>query len=195
MDESRFQKQLDFIFEVDKVKSIFRKTKLFNGSRFENDAEHSWTICLMAFLLKEYSNFPIDIEKVVFMLIIHDIVEIYANDTFLYSVERDMAHNKEELAAKRIFGMLDLDQSKKFLDIWYEFEERKTNEAKFASVFDRIEPILQNYKTEGITWKKHGIRKSQVIEKNKHIEEGSKEIWGFVLKLINMCVEKGYLLE
>lgn len=193
MDEARFKSQLDFIFEADKVKGILRKSKLFDGSRFENDAEHSWTICLMAILFKEYANFEIDLERVIAMLLVHDLVEIDAGDTFLYSKERAAAHDKEELAARRIFGLLPADQADRFMEAWEEFEERKTNEAKFASVFDRLEPVLQNYETEGYTWKKNGITKSQILEKNRHIQEGSKEIWDFFLSLIDDCVRKGYL--
>jgi putative hydrolases of HD superfamily len=193
MNEARLKNQLDFIVEVDKVKNIMRRTKLFDNSRFENDAEHSWTVCLMAVLLKEYSNVEINIEKVLIMLLIHDIVEIEAGDTFLYSKERDSAYKNEETAARNVFGMLPSDQSEYLYNIWKEFEERKTNESKFASVFDRFEPILQNYKTEGFTWKKHGITKSIVLEKNKHIAEGSAEIWKFFLVLIDECVNKGYL--
>ena len=189
----RFEKQLQFIIEIDKIKNIVRKSKLFDGSRFENDAEHSWTICVMALLLKEYANFPVNVEKVITMLLMHDLVEIDAGDTFLYSEQRNDAHNKEVLAAERIFGLLDTDQKDHFINIWNEFEERKTNEAKFAAIFDRLEPLLQNYILEGYTWKKYNITYEMVIEKNIHIQEASCEIWGFVLKLLSSAVEKGYL--
>jgi len=193
MDDSRFKRQLDFIIEADKVKGILRKSKLFDGSRCENDAEHSWTVCLMASLFREYSNVDIDIERVMLMLLIHDIVEIDAGDTFLYSTERDAAFGKEESAARRLFGILPADQAEHLIGIWKEFEAKETNEAKFASVFDRLEPVLQNYRTEGFTWKKFGITKSAVLEKNRHIEAGSKEIWAFFVRLIDECTEKGYL--
>ncbi|MDR0300707.1 MAG: HD domain-containing protein [Treponema sp.] len=189
----KLENQLQFIVEIDKVKNILRKSKLFDGNRFENDAEHSWTICIMALLLKEYSKVPINMEKVISMLLIHDIVEIDAGDTFLYSAERNTAHKDEKKAAERIFGLLEKDQKEYFLNIWEEFEERKTNEAKYASVFDRIEPLLQNYILEGYTWKKHNITYEMVIEKNKHIQEASDVIWEFVLKLLGKAVEKGYL--
>lgn len=195
MNETRFQKQLDFIFEIDKVKNILRKTKLFDGCRFENDAEHSWTICLMAILFKEYSNKEIDLQKVITMLLIHDIVEIDAGDVLLYSAKRDGILDAEEKAAQRIFGILEDDQKSYFYNLWREFEEKKTPEAQFASVFDRIEPILQNYKNEGFAWKQHNIKKHQVIERNIHIRHGSEEIWNFILKLLDVCVEKGYLTE
>jgi len=189
----KLENQLNFIIEIDKVKNIIRKSKLFDGSRFENDAEHSWTISIMALLLKEYSNITLNIEKVISMLLIHDIVEIDTGDTFLYSDKRDMIHTNEKTAAERIFGLLDKEQKEYFLNIWNEFEERKTNEAKFAAIFDRLEPLLQNYILEGYTWKKYNITYEMVIEKNKHIQEASDVIWEFVLKLLEKAVEKGYL--
>lgn len=195
MELDRFTRQLEFIFEIDKVKNIIRKSKVFDGSRFENDAEHSWTVCLMAYLFQEYSNDKIDIEKVLLMLLIHDLVEIDAGDTFLYAAERATAPDREKPAAERVFGILPPDQAEYLKDIWREFEDRKTPEAKFASVFDRLEPVLQNYKNEGYTWKKYGITKSQVLEKNRHIAEGSKEIWDFFTALLGECAARGYLAD
>jgi putative hydrolase of HD superfamily len=189
----RLENQLNFIVEIDKVKNIIRKSKLFDGGRFENDAEHSWTICIMALLLKEYSNFTVNIEKVISMLLIHDIVEIDAGDTFLYSSERKYAYIKERKAAERIFGLLDNIQKEYYIKLWDEFEEKETNEAKFAGVFDRLEPLIQNYVMEGYTWKKYNITYDMVIEKNKEIENGSKVIWEFVLKILDKALEKGYI--
>ena len=189
----RLEKQLQFIVEIDKVKAILRKSKLFDGSRFENDAEHSWTICMMALLLREYADFPVDLERVMYMLLIHDIVEIDAGDTFFYSDARNDTYTSEKKAAERIFGLLDEDQRTYLLDIWEEFEERKTNEAKFAAVFDRLEPLLQNYIYEGYTWKKFNIKYGMIIEKNRHIRDASEEIWDFVQRLLEKAVEKGYL--
>jgi len=189
----KLENQLNFIIEIDKVKNIIRKSKLFDGSRFENDAEHSWTISIMALLLKEYSNININIEKVISMLLIHDIVEIDTGDTFLYSDKRDTIHTDEKISAERIFGLLDKEQNEYFLNIWNEFEERKTNEAKYAAIFDRLEPLLQNYILEGYTWKKYNITYEMVIEKNKHIQEASDVIWAFVLRLLEKAVEKGYI--
>ena len=191
----RLEKQLNFIIEIDKVKNILRKSKLFDGNRFENDAEHSWTVCIMALLLREFSNFSVNIEKVIIMLLIHDIVEIDAGDTFLYSAERKNAYNNEKDAAERIFGLLEEEQKEYFIKTWKEFEEKETNDAKFATVFDRLEPLLQNYITEGYTWKKYNITYDVIIKNNKHIENGSKEIWQFVLKLLDKSIEKGYLTK
>ena len=189
----KLEKILRFIVEIDKVKQIFRKTKLFDAGRFENDSEHSWTVCIMALLLKEYADYSVDIAKVVVMLLIHDIVEIDAGDTFLYSEKRNDVHADEEKAAERIFGLLDDDKRDYFLNTWREFEERKTNEAKFAAVFDRFEPLLQNYLTEGYTWKNNNIKYDMVLEKNKHIREASAEIWELIKVMLDDAVEKGYL--
>ena len=189
----KLENHLNFIIEIDKIKNIIRKSKLFDGSRFENDAEHSWTICIMALLLKEYSNITLNIEKVISMLLIHDIVEIDTGDTFLYSDKRNTIHTDEKKAAERIFGLLDKEQKEYFFNLWDEFEERKTNEAKYAAIFDRLEPLLQNYILEGYTWKKYNITYEMVIEKNKHIQDASDIIWEFVLKLLEKSVEKGYI--
>lgn len=189
-----FRKEIDFIVEIDKVKQILRQTRLFNNSRDENDAEHSWTVCIMALIFKKHYSANIDITKVLTMLLIHDIPEIYCGDTFLYSKQREFSFEKEEKAAKDIFMKLG-EMGEYFFGLWREFEERKTAEAKFASVFDRLEPLLQNYKTKGHAWKKHGIKKATVIEANKHISETSPIIWEFILSLIDECVEKGYLEE
>jgi putative hydrolase of HD superfamily len=191
--DRKFEAQLNFIVEIDKIKHIVRKSKLFDGSRFENDAEHSWTICVMALLLQEYANFSVDIEKVVAMLLIHDIVEIDAGDTFLYAENRNDAYINEAKAAERIFGLLEDEQKEYFHNLWKEYEARETNEAKFALVFDRLEPLLQNYLLEGYTWKKHGITYDMIIEKNKILQDGSETIGEFALALLDSAVAKGYL--
>jgi putative hydrolase of HD superfamily len=191
--DEKIENQLNFVIEIDKVKNIIRKSKLFDGSRFENDAEHSWTICIMALLLEEYSNFSVNIEKVMSMLLIHDIVEIDAGDTFLYAKDRNDAYINESKCAERIFGLLENGQKEYFKSLWEEFEEGKTNEAKFAVIFDRIEPLLQNYMLEGYAWKKYNINYDMVIEKNKKIKDGSEKIWEFVLTLLDKAVERGYL--
>lgn len=189
----RLLKQLAFIVEIDKVKAIFRKSKLFSGERYENDAEHSWTICIMAILLQEYANFEVDILRVTKMLLLHDIVEIDAGDTFLYAKERASANALESAAAERLFGMLESDQRDEYLQLWEEFERKESNDAKFAAVFDRLEPMLQNYLTQGCTWQQNQITYEMVIEKNQHIQEGSEAIWRFVLAMLEQAVAKGYL--
>lgn len=184
--------QLRFLIEADKVKAILRKSKLFDGSRFENDAEHSWSIALMAVLLREHANFPVNLEKAITMLLIHDIVEIDAGDSFLYSSERADAHARERQAAQRIFGMLSPAQRDHFLALWEEFEARESNEAKFASVFDRMEPILQNYVNEGFTWKQNHVTYEMVLAKNGHIADGSQVLWEFVRCVLDDARRKGF---
>ena len=146
-------------------------------------------------MLKEYANFEINLEKVLVMLLIHDIVEVYAGDTFLYSEKRETAHIDEEKSAEKIFGFLEKDQKEYFINIWKEFEEKETKEARFATVFDRMEPLLQNYMTKGYTWKKNKITYQMVLEKNSKIREGSEEIWKFIKKILDISKERGYIAD
>jgi putative hydrolase of HD superfamily len=187
-------KQIDFIKEIDKVKYIQRKTKLFNSDRCENDAEHSWHLAMMAIVLAEHSNEPIDILKVIKMVLIHDIVEIDAGDTFIYDTTKSHSNSDEErLAANRIFGLLPEEQANEFITIWEEFEAGETNEAKFARAMDRLEPLLQNTSNNGGTWNEFGVDYSKVYEKKKIMKEGSETIWNYAEELINDSVEKGIL--
>ena len=187
-------KQVEFIKEIDKIKYIQRKTKLFNSDRHENDAEHSWHLAMMAIVLSEHANEQIDVLKVLKMVLIHDIVEIDAGDTFIYDSVKNHSNTKEELkAAKRIFGMLPTEQAQEFISTWEEFEEGKTNEAKFARAMDRFEPLLQNTSNNGGTWSEFNVKYESVYNKKKLIKEGSKSIWGFAEELINESVENGIL--
>lgn len=194
MDFEILLKQIDFIKEIDKVKYIHRKTKLFNSNRNENDAEHSWHLAMMALILAEHANEPIDVLKVVKMVLIHDIVEIDAGDTFIYDTQKNHVNtDQERLAANRIFGLLPQEQSKEFIAVWEEFEEGLTGEAKFARTMDRLEPLLQNTSNNGGTWKEFDVDYSKVFEKKKIINEGSTTIWKYAEELINESVEKGIL--
>ncbi|HEY6914372.1 MAG TPA: HD domain-containing protein, partial [Paludibacter sp.] len=166
-------KQIDFIKEIDKIKYIQRKTKLFNSDRPENDAEHSWHLAMMTLVLAEHSDSPIDVLKVLKMVLIHDIVEIDAGDTFIYDTVKNHSNTVEELAAaKRIFGLLPTEQAEELIALWIEFEEEKTNEAKFAKSMDRLEPLLQNISNNGGTWKEFGVDYQKVYDKKKAIKEG-----------------------
>lgn len=182
-----FYKQLEFLREIDKVKSIYRKSKTYTGEKYENDAEHSWHICMMAMVLAQYSNEPIDVFKVIKMLLIHDIVEIDAGDTFLYANHRDEVFEKEKQAAERIFGILPDNQKKEFIDLWLEFEEKKTAEAKFAGSIDRFQPMYANYLNQGSTWKENGVQYEQVVAKNKVIAEGSEVLWNYAQGVLNQA--------
>jgi len=187
-------KQLSFIKEIDKLKYIQRKTKLFNSDRNENDAEHSWHLAMMTIVLAKHSDKPIDIFKVLKMVLIHDIVEIDAGDTFMYDTVKDHMNTEQELiAAKRIFGLLPTEQAEEFIKVWQEFEDGVTNEAKFAKSMDRFEPLLQNISNNGGTWKEYNVPYQKVYDKKKIIKEGSTSIWNYAEKLINESVEKGIL--
>lgn len=192
MDE-RLRKQIEFIVEVDKIKSIFRKTKLFDQSRYENDAEHSWHLAVMVIILSEYSNKPIDLLKVLKMVLIHDIVEIDAGDYIVYTQQTDEKDLKENAAAERIFGILPDDQKHEFINIWREFEERNTPEAKFAVAIDRLEPVMQNYFTEALAWRENKISADQILKVNQRIEKGSEKLWEYAESLINECIDNGLI--
>ena len=194
MQPDNLLKQIAFIKEIDKLKYIQRKTKLFNSDRHENDAEHSWHLAMMTIVLAEHSDKPIDVLKVLKMVLIHDIVEIDAGDTFIYDTVKSHTNTEEELiAAKRIFGLLPAEQAEEFIATWKEFEEGVTDEAKFARSIDRFEPLLQNTSNNGGTWTEFSIPYHQVYEKKKAIEKGSTVLWKYAEQLINESVEKGIL--
>ncbi|GAB3959421.1 HD domain-containing protein [Spirosoma harenae] len=194
MESTNLFRQIEFIKEVDKLKYILRKTKLLNSDRPENDAEHSWHLCLMALVLVEHSNTPIDLLKVIKMLLIHDLVEIDAGDTFIYDTQKSHDNTAEEReAAKRIFGLLPDEQADELIAIWEEFEERQTAEAKFARAMDRLEPLLQNTSNNGGTWTEFDVKYDQVYAKKQVIQQGSDRIWQYAEQLLNENVEKGIL--
>ncbi len=191
----RFLSQMQFIYEIDKLKSIFRKTKLFDGSRYENDAEHSWHLAMLALVLVEHSNEPIDVGHVIKMVLMHDLVEIDGGDFIVYdeSAAKEKAQREEE-CAQRIYGLLPNDMRDDFIAAWREFEERKTPEAKFAAAIDRAEPTIQNYFTQGHSWVTHNVPYEKVVEVNSQkIDDGCHVLWQYVSSLLDECVENGYL--
>lgn len=194
MQTDRLLQQIAFIKEIDKLKYILRRTKLLNSDRCENDAEHSWHLAMMTIVLAEHSNHEIDVLKVLKMVLIHDIVEIDAGDTFIYDSVKNHTNTDEELlAAERIFGMLPNVQAQEFIEIWKEFEACETNEAKFARAMDRLEPLLQNTSNNGGTWAEFDVPYHKVYEKKSAIGLGSVAIWNYAEQLINESVEKGIL--
>ena len=196
VDMERFKKQLDFILEIDKEKEIYRQTHLKGYKRQENDAEHAWHMAIMIYLLKEYANEEFDIAKAMMMALIHDIVEIDAGDTYAYDTKNlATQEEREEKAANRIFGMLPDEQKKEMLDLFYEFEEGKTPEAKFAKTMDNFQPILLNDSNNGKDWRVHQIKKSQVVNRQKSSQLGSKDIWEYTSELIERNVKKGNLID
>jgi putative hydrolase of HD superfamily len=190
----RLLKQIEFIKEIDKIKFIFRKTKLISSNRNENDAEHSWHLAMMAMVLAEHANEPIDLLKVMKMVLIHDIVEIDAGDIFIYDSTKNHTNTEEELkAAKRIFGLLPEEQAQELIALWEEFEAGETAVARFAKAMDRLEPLLQNSSNNGGTWNEFGVNYQKVYDKKKLIKNSSETIWEYTEKLINDCVEQGIL--
>ena len=196
MQNDQLLKQIDFLKEIDKVKYIQRKTKLLNSDRNENDAEHSWHLAMMAIILSGHSNVQVDVLKVVKMVLIHDIVEIDSGDIFIYDAVQSHSNTvQERIAAERIFGLLPEEQAAEMIAIWEEFEEGKTDEAKFARSMDRLEPLLQNVSNNGGTWKEFGVDYDKVYEKKKIINDGSAALWEYSEQLINDSVEKGILVK
>ena len=196
MQTDNLLKQISFIKEIDKLKYIQRKTKLFNSDRPENDAEHSWHLAMMTIVLAEHSDKPIDVLKVLKMVLIHDIVEIDAGDIFIYDSTKSHTNTDEELiAAKRVFGLLPTEQAEEFIAIWEEFEESMTDEAKFAKSMDRFEPLLQNTSNNGGTWKEFNVPYQKVYDKKKAIKNSSTAIWNYAENLLNESVEKGILIK
>ena len=191
-----FEKQMAFIMELDKIKKITRQTYLWDGSRKENDAEHSWHLALMAVLLKEYANEEVDLAKVIPMVLLHDLVEIDAGDTYAYD-QAGLATQRarETKAADRIFGMLPEDQGTKFRNLWEEFEAYETAEAKFAHVLDNCQPLLLNDASGGKSWKEHTVHKSQIYKRNEHTAEGSREIWEYMQQLIDKHIQLGHVID
>lgn len=197
MISERLLSQMAFILEVDKIKNIFRQTSIHDGSRRENDAEHSWHLALMAIVLSEYAkDAGLDLLKVLKMAIIHDIVEIDAGDTFCYDTTAGLDKlEREEAAADRIFGLLPPDQRDEFRSLWEEFDKMESPEAAFAAALDRLQPVSLNYLNNGGTWQEHSILKQQVIKRNMHIENGAPKLWEYASHLIEDAVQKGYLKE
>jgi len=191
----RLARQVEFIVEMDRLKEIFRQTVLTQSRRAENDAEHSWHLCLCVITLAEHANRPgMDILRVLKMVILHDLVEIDAGDTFAYdTVGMAGQHEREARAADRIFGLLPDDQAIEFRALWDEFEERKTLEARFAAAVDRFQPMLLNVRTQGHAWKKHGVTQPRVIARNQHVADGSVALWEYAARMIQEAVDRGDL--
>jgi putative hydrolase of HD superfamily len=189
----RLEEQFAFIREIDKEKMIGRQTYISDGERKENDAEHAWHMAIMVLLLSEYANEPIDVLHTISMLLIHDIVEIDAGDTYAYDEEgKKTQAERERRAADRIYGILPKDQGKKLYDLWVEFEERKTPEAKFARVMDNLQPMMLNAATDGKAWVEHKVELEQILHRNESTPEGSKILWDYALDhFIGPNVKKG----
>jgi putative hydrolases of HD superfamily len=191
---SKLEAQIEFLVEVDKLKSVLRRNYAIHGDRRENSAEHSWHVALFAMVLAEHSNEPVDINRVVRMLVIHDIVEVDAGDTFIYDdTEKETQVVREERAADRLFGLLPQEQGELFRDLWDEFEAAATPEAKFAKAIDRFAAALHNYKTHGRGWSENGIKRDRVLAVNEYVRRGSAALWDKIQSFVNSATKEGFL--
>jgi putative hydrolase of HD superfamily len=185
---------MEFLLEVDRLKSVLRQTLLVDGSRRENSAEHSWHVALMAVVLGEHVAEGVDVARAVRMLLVHDIVEVEAGDTFLYDAQatRDKAA-REAAAAERLFGLLPPEQGAELRGLWEEFEARRTAEARFARALDRLQPLVHNYETRGAAWRRHGVTAPEVLAANRIIADASPGLWAYARGLIEDAVARGFL--
>ncbi len=191
---TRLEQQINFIMEVDKLKNIVRQNYLADGSRKEDDADHSWHLALMCAILSEHSNQKIDMVKTMIMVLIHDLVEIDAGDTYAYDAEFNLSKQERELAAaERIFNLLPEDQAEEMRSLWDEFEANETPEAKFASTLDRVQPFLLNAASNGKSWKEHGVTFSQVMKRNEVTPDGSEALWNYQYEMMKQQRELGNL--
>ena len=192
----RLEQQLNFLLEMDKLKSVIRQTYLADGSRKEDDAEHSWHLAMMAFILAEYANEPIDVLKTMKMVMLHDVIEIDAGDTYAYDTAGNATKRVRELAAAdRIFALLPADQAAEFRGLWDEFEAMETMEARFANTLDKVQPLLLNHASGGKSWIEHGVKASQVMGRNARTPEGSEALWQYAKALIEENISKGNIKE
>ena len=193
----RLDRQIAFLMEADKLKTVLRRNRVVSDpQRRENDAEHMYHFALLAMVLAEYSNAPVNLLRVLQMVLIHDVVEIDAGDTFVYDTAAQAGkREREERAADRIFGLLPSDQTAEFRALWEEFEAEETAEAKFAAALDRMQPVLCNYYSEGGAWKEYHVTAPQVFTRNGKIERGSGELWSYVRGLLDDAITKGFLLK
>lgn len=189
------EKILDFIVEIDKLKSVIRKTRPVGLNRYENSGEHSWHVCLSALMLKDYSNETIDINHVIKMLLIHDLGEIDAGDTIVYQEDMQEAKSKELEGIRRIFGLLPADRAEEYIALWEEFEFEDTAEAKFARAVDRVPPVLHNLHGDLHSWKENDIPIDKVIHVNSRIKLGSESIWEVIESRLNQVAASGILKQ
>ncbi|MBE7071443.1 MAG: HD domain-containing protein [Ruminococcaceae bacterium] len=196
-DKERLEKQLAFIREIDKEKMIKRQNYITDCETREDDAQHAWHMAIMTLLLKEYANEEIDVLKTVSMLLIHDLVEVYAGDTYAYDEEgKKTQAEREAKAADKLYGLLPEDQGEYLKNLWYEFEEQKTPEARFARTMDCFQPLILNDATDGRAWKEHDVKRSQVLKRNERVHLGSEKIWEYEKEnLIEKNVRNGNIID
>ncbi|MFB9274526.1 HD domain-containing protein [Cohnella cellulosilytica] len=193
----RLSSQLAFLVEIDKLKSVLRKTYLIDKSRRENSAEHSWHVALWSLLMLEHADdSSLELNRVIRMLLLHDLVEIDAGDTFAYDTQGyEDKEEREKAAADRLFGLLPDDQREEWMALWREFEEEETAEAKYASALDRLQPVVHNYYTGGVSWRENRIVRSQVLKRLEPVRQASETLWTFAGEILQKSIDQGILLD
>ena len=194
--KTRLEKQMNFLLELDKMKNIYRQTYVLHEDRHENDAEHSWHLALLAIILAEYANEPVDLKTVMETVLIHDIVEIDAGDTYAYDdLGNATKAEREQKAADRLYGLLPEEQGKRLRRLWEEFEAQSTPEARFAAALDRIQPLTLNYTKKGKSWKEHGTKRSQAEKRMQAVSEGSQILGEIASEIIHCAAAEGLLID
>lgn len=194
--KTRLEKQMNFLLELDKMKNIYRQTYVLHEDRHENDAEHSWHLALLAIILAEYANEPVDLKTVMETVLIHDIVEIDAGDTYAYDdLGNATKAEREQKAADRLYGLLPEEQGKRLRRLWEEFEAQSTPEARFAAALDRIQPLTLNYTKKGKSWKEHGTKRSQAEKRMQAVSEGSQILGEIASEIIHRAAAEGLLID
>lgn len=192
------QQQLAFITEMDRLKAVYRQTTVkVDADRFENSAEHSWHIALMAHVFAPLVGEDVDINRACLMLLLHDIVEIDAGDTFAFASSADLEAKaeKEAAAADRLFGLLPAGQSSNYRQLWQEYEDAQSADARFAKAMDCLLPLIQNMNNEGGSWRRHRVNRSKVIARNQYLEHSAPKLWRYAMEQIDLALENGWLLE
>ncbi len=192
--KQRFSEQIEFLLEMDKMKNIWRQTLVLHEDRQENDAEHAWHLAMLALVLHEYANEPVDLKTVLATVLIHDVVEIDAGDTYAYDAAGNATKAaREQKAADRLYGLLPEEQGKWLRQLWDDFEAQSTPEARFANALDRIQPLMLNYTKGGISWQKHGTKRTQVEGRMQPVYDGSQVLGDFAMDIIRRAAEEGIL--
>lgn len=196
MVQDRLRQQMTFLVEIDRMKEIFRQSSIYSGKRMENDAEHSWHVTVMAMVLREYAAEDVDIAHVLELLATHDLIEIYAGDTFAYDeAAKQDKYLRESASADRLFALLPEDQMPGFRALWEEYEARETPEARFAAALDRLQPLLSNWLNEGVNWKAHDVKAAAVRRRMAPMKESAPALWALTEELISASIARGYLSE
>ena len=194
INSEKIKKQIEFIITIDEMKNVLRRNLVADGSRRENDAEHSWHLAVMAMILEEYSADKVDISRVLKIALVHDLVEVYAGDTFAYDVKgNEDKLDREIMAAEKLFGMLKDGQGDEIRALWDEFEAKETPESKYANAIDRLQPLLLNYLTNGHTWKLGDVHAPQILQRMDIIRTATPELWHIVEGIISTSIEAGLL--